>query len=160
MYENMLFKPHLIIQLGERTITPKARSEFDHFQIEENYIKHLNLFEFGNFFFYGFIYSIVPTEGAKLYGFIGSKEGDFRTFFDLSQGIINDLDGGPNILPITIKDENTVIAMVEAIELKNYIVSDSFRNSKPKYPEKKRELENLANSLKETDNPLLILVRF
>ena len=29
----------------------------------------------------------------------------------------------------------------------------------PKYPEKKKELEKLANSLKETDNPVLIIVR-
>ncbi len=37
-------------------------------------------------------------------------------------------------------------------------MSEEFRNSKPVYPEKKRELEKLANSLKETDNPVLILV--
>ena len=29
----------------------------------------------------------------------------------------------------------------------------------PKYPEKKKELEKLANSLKETDNQILMIVR-
>jgi hypothetical protein len=48
--------------------------------------------------------------------------------------------------------------MVEATELKKYITSDKFINSNPKYPEKKKQLETFANSLKETDNPILILV--
>jgi hypothetical protein len=30
---------------------------------------------------------------------------------------------------------------------------------KPKNPEKKKELEQLANNLRETDNPVLIMVR-
>lgn len=158
-YENMAFKPHLIIQLGKRTVTPKARSELDGIQIGGNYIKPLNLFEFGNFVFFSFIYSIVPSEGAKLYGFIGSKEGNFRAIFDLKQGLINDLDGGPNILPFTIKDDNTVIAIIGALELKNHISSDTFKNSTPRYPEKKKKLEKLANTLKETDNPVLILIK-
>jgi len=34
-----------------------------------------------------------------------------------------------------------------------------FKNSSPEYPEKKKELEKLANTLKETDNPVLVLVR-
>ena len=30
---------------------------------------------------------------------------------------------------------------------------------KPEFPEKKKELEKLANSLKETDNPILMIVK-
>lgn len=48
---------------------------------------------------------------------------------------------------------------MEPIKLKTYIASKEFRESEPLYPEKKRELESLANSLKETDNPVLVLVR-
>jgi hypothetical protein len=43
--------------------------------------------------------------------------------------------------------------------LKTRVSDSEFKTSIPKYPEKKKELEKLANSLKETDNPVLILVR-
>ncbi len=89
---------------------------------------------------------------------IASKVNNFRVLFDPEKGLINDLDGGPNILPQTVKDNNTLVAWIEAIQLKNYIASETFKNSKPKYPGKKKELEKLANSLKETDNPVLVLV--
>jgi hypothetical protein len=49
--------------------------------------------------------------------------------------------------------------MIDAMKFKKHIASEEFRNSKPKYPEKKKELEKLAASLKETDNPVLVLVR-
>ena len=79
---------------------------------------------------------------------------------DPETGLVNDLDGGPNIIPISTKDDNTVVGMMEAIELKAYVASDTFRNSNPKYPKKKEVLEKLANSLKDTDNPVLIMVSF
>ena len=44
-------------------------------------------------------------------------------------------------------------------QIKVRVASNEFKNSSPKYPEKKKELEKLANSLKETDNPVLMMVR-
>jgi len=38
-------------------------------------------------------------------------------------------------------------------------IDHTFKNSTPKYPEKKKELATLADSLKETDNPVLIMLR-
>ena len=45
------------------------------------------------------------------------------------------------------------------INIKAIVSSDKFNKSVPKYPEKTKELKRLANSLKETDNPVLMLVR-
>ena len=69
------------------------------------------------------------------------------------------MDGGQNIIPKTIKDDNTIIAWMDPLKLKAHVDSEVFKNSTPKYPEKKKELERLANSLKETDNPVLVLVK-
>jgi len=159
LFENMEFKPHIVIEVGEKLITPEARSKYTGIYIVENYINPLKLFEFGDYIYYGFIYKFVPYGEELAYGFIGSKKNDFQVFFNLEQGLINDLDGGPNILPITIKDDNTVIGLVDALEFKKHIASDNFKNSIPKYPEKKKELEKLANNVKETDNPILILMK-
>jgi hypothetical protein len=52
-----------------------------------------------------------------------------------------------------------LIELIDPYQLKIHISSNEFKNSAPKYPEKKKELQILANSLKETDNPVLMVVR-
>jgi len=157
-FENMTFKPHLVINVGEKLITPKARTEFAGMDLAKKYITPRNLFEFGDYVYYEFSYNFAIPNSEK-YGFIGSKKNNTQVLIDPEKGIINDLDGGLNVLALTIKDDNTLIGWVEAIKLKTHVASEEFKKSTPKYPEKKKELEFLANRLKETDNPVLVLVR-
>jgi len=159
VFDNMGFKPHIVIEVGDRLLTPEARSKFDLFYLAENFISPIHLFEFGDYLYYEYKYRIIPKSDNLLYGFLGSKKNDFQAFINADQGLINDLDGGPAIQPKTIKDDNTVISWTEAINIKKYVSSEAFKDSNPIYPEKKKELEKLANRLKETDNPVLILVR-
>ena len=158
VYKNMEFRPHLVIEVGDRLITPKIRSEFAGLELAKTYISPRNLFEFGEYVYYEFTYKF-DFSNTLNYSFIGSKKKDFQVFIKPENGIINDLDGGPNILPLTIKDDNTLIGCIDALQLKKHVASETFRNSICKYPEKKKELEELANRLKETDNPVLVLVR-
>ena len=159
VFENMVFKPQLVIAVGNRLLTPEARAQYDLFYLGGNYIRPVNLFEFGDYIYYEYTYAVIPKTNNLIYGFIGSKTTDFRAFINAEQGLLNDLDGGPNILPKTIKDDKTVISWIDALQLKAHVASDTFKNSTPKFPEKKRELEKLANNLKETDNPVLVLVK-
>jgi hypothetical protein len=76
----------------------------------------------------------------------------------LRTGIFNDIDGGPKFLPRFRMGENKFAMPIDAFELKRYIKSESFRNAHPKYPEKKKALEELVNSLKEDSNPVLMVV--
>ncbi len=48
---------------------------------------------------------------------------------------------------------------IQRYQVKALIASEVFENSTPKYPEKKKQLEKLANSLNENDNPVLMLVK-
>lgn len=153
------FKPHLVIQVGDKLITPKARSEFKAVDLAKNYIIPLKLFEFADYVYYEFVYKFEPPDDVLVYSFIGSKKNNFQALFDRSHGLINDIDGGPQILPSATKDDNTIIALLDALELKTFIDSEDFKNSKPKYPDKKIKLENIVNTLKETDNPVLVLVK-
>ena len=159
LYDNENFTPHMVIQVGEKLITPKARTEFDGFYLAKNYIIPLNLFEFGDYVYYDFIYKYAPND-VLIFSFIGSKRNNFKAIFNTKQGLTNDLDGGLNILPKTIKDDNTIIGWVDALKLKAHVASDVFKNSTPIYPEKKKELEKLANRLNDTYNPVLVLVRW
>jgi hypothetical protein len=157
-FENLVFKPHMLIEVGKRRITTEARSRYPAEYLQKNYIAPRNLFEFGDYLYYEFISSSSLTH-REMYGFIASKTGDYKVLFNPEEGLIDDLSGGPNLLPLTIKDDLTVVAWIDALKLKNHVASEEFRNSRPLHPEKKKELEKLANSLKETDNPVLVMVK-
>jgi hypothetical protein len=81
---------------------------------------------------------------------------------DHTGGFINNLDCGTKFRSISYFVENGqeyLIGSVNAFQLKAYVASDVFKNSVPKYPEKKKDLEKMANRLKETDNPILMIVK-
>jgi hypothetical protein len=52
-----------------------------------------------------------------------------------------------------------IVGLINPYQIKTLVMNNEFKNSISKYPEKKKELEKLANSLKETDNPVLMIVR-
>jgi hypothetical protein len=76
--------------------------------------------------------------------------------------LMNDLDGGLPLWDINYYFENDteyISTLVNPYDLIVHISGDEFKTSSPKYPEKKKNLEKLANNLKETDNPILVLVK-
>jgi len=161
VYDDKVFKPHIIIDVGNQRLTPDVRTNIrtisDAEVILRDHIAPWNLFEFGDFIYYEII---VTANGYRdLFSFIGSKKNNFKALVVPYEGLINDLDGGPNIWPKTIKDDSTIVSWIEALKFKEYIASDVFKNLIPKYPEKKKEIEKLAESLKATDNPVLIMIR-
>jgi hypothetical protein len=161
IYINGSFKPHIVIEQGQRLLTTKARSEFEQEDLLRDFISQEHLFEFGDYIFYEFSY------GRSKYSFVGSKKSNFTALsinnlhnsFRRFKGFVNDIDGGPDLLPYAVKNDNILVYIIDALDLKKYVASEEFKNSTPKYPEKKKDLEKLANNLKETDNPILILVR-
>lgn len=161
-FKNKGFIPHIVIDVGKKRLTPEIRSSFrtrPDFSVTtyKNYITPWNLFEFGDFIYYEMIVTLNGTH--DLYSFIGSKKDNFRAIVAPEQGLSNDLDGGPDFWPRTIENDSTIVSWIEALKYREYIASDAFKESNPKFPEKKKELEKLASSLKETDNPVLVMVR-
>ena len=75
-----------------------------------------------------------------------------------SRGFVNDIDGGPRFYPAFMLDETKLGMSVSASDLKRYVASESFQNAPAKYPERKKALEELANSLSEYNNPVLMVV--
>lgn len=160
-FKNKAFEPHLIIDVGNQRITPdvrtKIRTRSEASSVLKTFINPWNLFEFGDLIYYEMA---VTIDGVHdLFSFIGSKKDNFKALILASEGLINDIDGGPNFWPKTIENDSTLVSWIDAIQFKKYIASDTFKNAKPRYAEKKKELEKLANKLKETDNPVLMMVR-
>jgi hypothetical protein len=156
-FDNLSFKPAYILNHGKKTLSPALREQINSFedfiQITSRICIVTSLFETNNFIYSEFI------DEERLYAFVSFRDVDSYFLLNAEKGITNDIDGGPNINFKTAKDENTVISWINAFELKAHVASEAFKNSTPKYPEKKRELEKLANNLKENDNPVLMLVK-
>jgi hypothetical protein len=74
-------------------------------------------------------------------------------------GIENDIDGGINFVPNYLMGDSLMVGWFESSEMIRYINSSTFKQYKPIFPEKKKELEKLAASLNENDNPVLMLVK-
>lgn len=161
IYNNKVFEPHIIIDVGNLTITQDARenakTRSDSEVILRNFLSPFNLFEFGDFIYYEIGATI--NEVHDLYSFIGSKKSNFNALIVPHEGLINDIDGGPNIWPKSIKNDSTIVTWIDAIQFKKHIASGAFKSSNPKNPDKKKELEELAKLVKETDNPILILIK-
>jgi hypothetical protein len=156
-YKNKGFVPHLILDVGKLRLTPAKREENDYKFIMSNFLTPMNLFEFGNYIYYEFI---IPWEGeTEGLSYIGSKNGNFSALFDPEKELINDFDAGPKIWPRSVKDNSTMVAWIDAFNLKQYILSIDFKSLKPTNSEKKKQLEKFALSIKETDNPILMLIK-
>ena len=102
--------------------------------------------------------SYINKEDGRL--FIIDRGADMSLFN--RPGILNDLDAGPIFPPFYYHYENNeefLVGWIYSHRLKTHVNSDTFKSSTPKYPEKKKELEELAASLDENDNPVLMLVK-
>jgi hypothetical protein len=75
-----------------------------------------------------------------------------------TSGLYNDIDAGPRFFPSSQVNDSTFVMLVNPFDLKKHVESDEFTKSRPLYPEKKNELKMLADSLRENDNPVLMLV--
>ncbi|TKG94936.1 6-bladed beta-propeller [Puteibacter caeruleilacunae] len=123
----------------------------------KNKINPHHMFESTNEVLISYIRGINPREQTRINILFDkrSKQGVV-----LKDGhFINDIDGGDNFWPNKLYKDTLMIKGVEALKLMAYVASDAFKNSTPKYPEKKKALEKLANGLSENDNPVLMLVR-
>jgi hypothetical protein len=125
------------------------------------YFFPLKLFETEKFiaFFFGHGYS----RGTA---FINKKTKETYLINNASQNywISNDIDGGILFDPFSSSyyEENGreyLVGLIDTYNLKACISDEKFRGFSPRYPEKKNKLEKLANSLKETDNPVIMIVR-
>lgn len=159
LFNNKQFIPQFILNHGGKTISPEARKQFDTDQkfldLGAKYAVEIDVWRLGDYVISGFMYN------NKLYIYASDFNGDNEHLANLRPGIFNDIDGGPNLRYHSIcnYDENTMLAWVSAYKLIAHVNSDKFKNSTPKYPEKKKALEKLANSLKKNDNPVLMLVK-
>jgi len=90
---------------------------------------------------------------------ISNRGGKMKRFNEIGEwGFINDIDGGPELIPEYIND-SLAFHFISSLEMKKYLSSDKFINSNPKYPDKKEMLTKQMKGLNESDNDLLMVVK-
>ncbi len=162
VYPDFTYSPVCVLSKGEHKfpMTTEGYNPVDvFFKNLSGYMLLQTLLETRQFFILK--YELNKTMNLAL---INKKSGvsTMINLTDTENGIDNDLDNGLPFLPekyFEIGDENYLTAFIQPYKLKKHVVSDKFKNSTPKYTEKKKELEQLANSLDENDNPVLMLVK-
>ena len=85
------------------------------------------------------------------------KENDKTLQFDGKELLKDDISGGINIEP-KFACNGLIYSWTDALKFKTYMSGDDFRKAEVKNPGRKAELEKLAESVKEDDNHLLIVI--
>jgi hypothetical protein len=171
-----LFKPRMIFDTHGTLFTPEMRGNpkipYDH----TSYIG--NIFETSRYVFYSYGTKETRNSDPPIVNVFFDKmtkkkykldvEFIFETIFDNPVKIPmnklkDDLSGGPDFnmridLWSIYCSGGKFFSFVEALTLKQYVNSEDFKNIKVSDPNKKEDLKKLADSLNETDNPVLIAV--
>lgn len=159
LFNRKQFIPQYVLDHRGKTITPEARSQFnteeEFLTLGAKYSVEINVLRFGNYILSEFMYD------NKLFIYAGEMSGNKEHFGNLKRGIVNDIDGGPSLWynSIYYYNDSTILFWVDAYALISHVKSEDFRNSTPKFPERKKALEQLVNSLNENDNPVLMLIK-
>jgi len=99
---------------------------------------------------------IKDEEGCVLYN--KKTKNGIAVIENETGGFINDLTGGPDFKPLYTSD-STVFVTVSALDMKLYLDSDKFKKQTVKFPEEKEKLAQLNKTLKEDDNPFLMVAK-
>jgi len=152
------FKPRIIFDSHGTNFTPEMRGSPERPGDHTTFI--FDIFETSRYVFYwcyikGILNGILLDKTTKT-----KYKLDMQS--DLKIELPDDLSGG---LDFNIEYVNKyyssggkLFSFVEAITLKKYVAGENFKNAQASNPNKKNELKKLADSLNETDNPVLIVV--
>jgi len=157
--ESLKITPYFILNCGGQQPTPEDFEEFLNQDISviwysapfEDNLTIRKIIESGRYMMYGYNYQ--KTAYYELYDKKSNKKFSVNpeTFF------VDDISGGINFEPIKSIDDR-LCSWIDAFTLKEYLTSDNFVGAIAKDPKRKATLENMAGSLEETDNPILIFV--
>jgi len=158
------FKPRIVFNTHGTLYTPEMKGGSE--KIRNNTTTYIpGIFETSRYVFYWYYTVIIEQKIVNLYGFLFDRKRETKYKFDIDKEyrirLKDDLSGGPD-LKIGFQDNlcsgGRLFSYIDALTLKKYISGDDFKNAKVSDPKKKEELKKLADSLKETDNPVLIVV--
>jgi len=88
---------------------------------------------------------------------IYDKIGDTKFGIDPSTFLVDDISFGVNFQP-KISIDGKIYSWVDAFNFNKYFSESSYKETTARELEKRKSIEEWVNSLKDTDNPVLIIV--
>jgi hypothetical protein len=142
--------PSYILDTHGKNITPEILLEHNLDKMAQ-YLEVRNIMEVSRYFLCKYLFS--KEVNYTIWDKVLNKKFSIKN----KQFLKDDITGGPNFEPKCCIS-GKFYSWVDALSFKKYISSDTFKKSTVKNPEKKKSLEKLADSLEETDNPILVVV--
>ena len=146
--------PHLILDSHGTVPPPKVKGDLEYAKAHAGEFSSVAVaYEVPRYIFYFYIYK--STRHKIIYDKVSNKKYELA----LENAIVDDLNGGPNIdLNMQNCTGTYFYASIDAIIFKKYIQSDEYANAIVKEQKKKVELKGIADLVKDSDNPLLIIM--
>lgn len=146
--------PHLILDSHGTFPPPKVRGDMEYAKAHAGEFSSVAIaYEVPRYIFYYYMYKSIRHK--IIYDKVLNKKYELA----LENAIVDDLDGGPKIDLFMQNCTGTYFyTSVDAIIFKKHIQSDEYTNAAVKEQKKKVELIEIANSVKESDNPILVIV--
>ena len=163
--ENNKFVPKFFIDLGKHKLLDDLIYERKWRRRLPDGLVWTGVHETTNYVFVPYGYHYVPDKpeterkekGMVLYN-KKTKEG-LAIKESKQGGFIDDISGDPDFRPILANDSSAIM-LVSALEMKQHLNTDAFRNREVKQPANKQRLNQLKNTINEADNHFLVLVKF
>jgi hypothetical protein len=150
--ETSMFLPRLIFDSHGRVFPPRAKGDLEYAKSHSGQFTWIyNISEVNRYIIYAYEYN--HTRRRVLY----DKSNNKRLEMKLKEALVDNICGGPNFDP-TFCSEGKYYSVVEALNLKEYVQKESFAKARVQFPNKKEELEKIATSLNDIDNPVLIIL--
>ena len=150
------FKPRMIFNSHGSLVTPEVKGGSEAPENHPNFIA--NIFETSRYVFY--YYGTMETRYRILFDKTTKTKYKLDIDSESKSELKDDLSGGPDFNIEFLNNYcsgGKLFSFVEAITFKKYVAEEDFRNAQVS-DSKKGELKKLADSLDETDNPVLMIV--
>ena len=146
--------PHLILDSHGTVPPPRVRGDIEYAKAHAGDFSSVAIaYEVSRYIFYYYMYKSLRHK------IIYDKVLNRKYELALENALVDDLNGGPNLdLNMHNCTGKLFYASVDALNFKKHIESDNYSNAVVKDQKNKEELKRIADSIKETDNPLLIIV--
>ena len=147
--ESNKFTPELILDSHLSSTNSRNLNDPKYFKILPNVVK---IFEVPRYLYYAYN---CDQHHKVFYDKYEDRKYEIDTG---NEGLKDDIGGGPDFDPMFCSEGN-IYSWISVRELKKYAENENFSRAQAQNIQKKKYLQALADSLKETDNPILIVLK-
>ncbi|HBB93035.1 MAG: hypothetical protein A2X22_03155 [Bacteroidetes bacterium GWF2_49_14] len=149
------FLPRYVLEFGKNRMPDDVWFDRDKFErVKYDYINSVNLLPTKGILFIRFGY-----QKTRRIGLVSLSDGATKGSKTTSGLIENDIDGGPDFWPGETNGINEVYSFVQPVDLLQKWQRGEFKDRKFRSQADNARFVEMVNSLREDDNPVMVIVR-